>query len=282
MITRLPGLKVPLIGRRDGLPGCPCGASIGRMRPRPTPPQLPEGFQRPAPSPADSLPPRTQYRRGLAERFGDDAQIAPTAIYAFFLITPVMGVIGFLLAGLLGIAGAWTAPFALGFGLMAGLGILFGSMTVARRAGKTMGSVVVPSGASTPYERQFSSQEALAAHGRVDEALMAYETELQVKPHDLALVMKAADLYLEHKQHPERAAELLRQVRRIDGAPPEKVLYASHRLVDLYLGPLNDRGRAIVELRVIIDRFPNSQAAAFARDGLLKLKREHHEDAQGA
>ena len=251
------------------------------MRPRPTPPQLPEGFQRPAPSPAESLPPRTKYRRGLAERFGDDAGTAPTALYAFLVMTPVMGVIGFLLSGLLGITGGWTIPFALGFGLVAGLGIMFGAMSVARTSGKAMGSMVVPSGASTPYQRQFSSQEALAAHGRVEEALMAYETELQVKPHDLALVMKAAELYLEHKQDPERAAELLRRVRRIDGAPPEKVLYASHRLVDLYLGPLHDRGRAIVELRVIIDRFPNSQAATFAREGLLKLKREHHEDAQG-
>jgi hypothetical protein len=251
------------------------------MRPRPTPPELPRDFQRPAPSPAESLPPRTKYRRGLAERFGDDAQIAPTAIYAFLVMTPVMGVIGFLVSGLIGLPGAWTFPFAIGFGLVAGLGIMFGAMAVARRAGKTMGSVVVPSGASTPYQRQFSSQEALAAHGRVDEALMAYETELKVKPQDLALVMKAAELYLEQKVNPERAAELLRQVRRIEGAPPEKVLYASHRLVDLYLGPLNDRGRAIVELRVIIDRFPNSQAATFAREGLLKLKREHHEDAQG-
>ncbi len=251
------------------------------MRPLPEPPKLPDNFQRPAPSPADSLPPRTKYRRGLAERFGDDAQIAPTAIYAFFVMTPVMALIGFLLAGLVGITGYWTLPFALVFGVVAGLGVMFGSMKVARSTGKAMGSVVVPSGASTPYQRQFSSQEALAAYGRVDEALMAYESELKLRPTDIALLMKTVELYLEQKVEPERAAELLRQVRRLDRAPPEKILYASHRLVDLYLGPLNDRGRAIVELRVIIDRFPGSQAATFAREGLAKLKREHHEDAQG-
>lgn len=251
------------------------------MRPVPEPPKLPHDFQRPAPSPAQSLPPRTKYRRGVAERFGDDAQIAPTAIFAALVMTPVMGLVGFLLTELLRIPGAWTIPFSIGFGLAGGLAVMFGAMTLARGTGKGVGSMIVPSGKSTPYQRQFSSQEALAAHGRVDEALMAYESELQLRPNDLALVMKTIDLYLDQKVEPERAAELLRHVRRIEGAPPEKILYASHRLVDLYLGPLNDRGRALVELRVIIDRFPGSQAATFAREGLAKLKRQHHEDTQG-
>ena len=251
------------------------------MRPVPEPPKLPHDFQRPAPSPAQSIPPRTKYRRGVAERFGDDAQIAPTAIFAALVMTPVMGLIGFLLTELLHIPGAWTIPFSLGFGLAGGLVVMFGAMTLARGTGKGVGSMIVPSGKSTPYQRQFSSQEALAAYGRVDEALMAYESELQLRPNDLALVMKTIDLYLDQKVEPERAAELLRHVRRIEGAPPEKILYASHRLVDLYLGPLNDRGRALVELRVIIDRFPGSQAATFAREGLAKLKRQHHEDTQG-
>ncbi len=251
------------------------------MRSVPEPPKLPHDFQRPAPSPAESLPPRTKYRRGVAERFGDDAQIAPTAMYAALVMTPVFGVVGFLLTELLHVPGAWTIPFSIGFGLLGGLIVMFGAMTVSRNTGKAVGSMVVPSGKSTPYQRQFSSQEALAAHGRVDEAIMAYESELQLRPNDLALLLKTVDLYLDQKVEPERAAELLRQVRRIDGAPPEKVLYASHRLVDLYLGPLHDRGRAIVELRVLIERFPGSQAAAFAREGLAKLKREHHEDSQG-
>ena len=242
-------------------------------------PGVPEDFERPHPSPATELPPRSEYRPGIAERFGDDASTAPTAIYACLVLSPVFIGLGFLLAELLKVTGVWVVPFALGVGALGGLGVLYGSMFFARRIGKGVGGMVLPSGATTPYQRQFSQQDALAAAGRIDEALDSYEAEVAAAPADVEAIMRTADLYLQHKRNPERAAELLRSVRRIAGARPEKVLYASHRLVDLYLGALNDRGRAIVELRIIIDRFPGSQAATFAREGLARLKREHHEDA---
>ncbi len=246
----------------------------------PEPPtDRPEDFRRPPPSPASLLPPRSKYRRGLTDRFGDDGSIAPTAIYAFFTLTPMMCILGFLMAYQRGLGPLATIGVTFGFGLTAGLVILFGSMAFARGTGKSVGSFVVPSGSTTPYQRQFSSYEALVAGGRIDEAIMAFESELTVHPEDIELIVRAANVYLDHKREPSRAAELLRRLRALPQTPPEKVLYASHRLVDLYLGPLNDRGRAIVELRVIIDRFPGSQAATFARDGLAKLKKEHHESA---
>ncbi|MBI3789886.1 MAG: hypothetical protein HY275_03305 [Gemmatimonadetes bacterium] len=217
----------------------------------------------------------------MSQRFGDDNTIAPTAMYAGLAMTPVFGVIGFLLADLLAIPGNWTIPFAIGCGVFGGLTVLFISMAIARRAGKTVGALMMPSGATTPYQRQFSAIDALAVQGRVDEALAAYEAEVAAAPADVEVIVRTADLYMEHKRTPARAAELLRRIRTIPAAPPEKILYASHRLVDLYLGPLADRGRAIVELRVIIEKFPGSTAATFAREGLAKLKRELHEDTHG-
>ena len=231
------------------------------------------------PSPQSLLPPRPEYRRGGSERFGDDAVIAPAAIYAFLALTPVCIGLGFLLATEILHLDRWTVPFALVFGLAGGLVVMFGSMGVARRLGKGVGSMVMPSGSATPYQRGFSALEALAAQGHVGEALRGYEREVAASPQDVEALVKAADLYILHKTAPERAAELLRAVRRVPSVRPEKVLYASHRLVDLYLGPLNDRGKALVELRSIMDRFPGSQAAIFARDGLARLKREYHEDA---
>lgn len=243
----------------------------------PGPPELPPDFERPPPSPADLLPPRPKYRPPLHQRFGDDSTIAPTALYAAFALTPVFGVVGFLLADLLRLPGGWTIPFAIGSGLLGGGLVLFLSMLIARKTGAAVGSMTLPSGATTPYQRQFSAIEALAVQGRVDEALEAFEAEVTATPHDVEVLVRTADLYLQHNRTPARAAELLRKVKTLPTAPPEKVLYASHRLVDLYLGPLGDRGRAVVELRVIIDRFPGSQAATFAREGLAKLKRELHE-----
>jgi hypothetical protein len=50
------------------------------------------------------------------------------------------------------------------------------------------------------------------------------------------------------------------------------VLYASQRLIDLYRGPLADEGRALVELRRLAETFPNSPAAAHAREAIRRIK----------
>ena len=43
-------------------------------------------------------------------------------------------------------------------------------------------------------------------------------------------------------------------------------------IVGLLLGPLDDKGRAMVELRMLIDRYPTSREADGARDALRNLK----------
>ena len=238
-----------------------------RDREQPEPPKRPTG---------------SEYRRPRPDLFRDDSSTAPAATMAFLLLSPAFALIGYMLADrILGWSLGSTLAFAAGFGLAAGYTVKVGSTAFARWIGASAGSVVVPSGATTPYQRQFSAIDALAISGRVEEALEAYESEVRATPHDVEVIVRTAELYIEHKRTPERAAELLRSVRRLPGVRPERVLYASHRLVDLYLGPLNDRGRAIVELRVIIDTFPGSQAATFAREGLARLKRDHHADGAG-
>ena len=50
--------------------------------------------------------------------------------------------------------------------------------------------------------------------------------------------------------------------------------YASQKIIDLLLGPLGDRGRAMTELRMLIDRHPASREAEGAREALRNLKAE--------
>ena len=47
---------------------------------------------------------------------------------------------------------------------------------------------------------------------------------------------------------------------------------ATNKLVDLYLGPLKDPGRALVELRRLADRYPGSTAAKHAKMAIANLK----------
>lgn len=71
-------------------------------------------------------------------------------------------------------------------------------------------------------------------------------------------------------------------LRRLRSAVPDQELYATQRLVDLYLERMREPVRALPELRRIVERFPGSPEAAGAEHALRKLRelrasREHGE-----
>ena len=84
--------------------------------------------------------------------------------------------------------------------------------------------------------------------------------------------LKAAEHYATRNRDPRRAAELFREVRAIPGCSIRDAVYASTRLVDLYDGPLDEPGRALVELRRIIEQYPDTPMAKHARAALPSLK----------
>lgn len=129
-------------------------------------------------------------------------------------------------------------------------------------------------GASTPYEEQFSYQQSLVMQGKVNEALASFEDIIAASPEAIEPRILAAELYAKDRASARRAAELLREVQRIRSIPPGRDIYATNRLVDLLIGPLRDPGRAVIELRKLIDRHPTSTAAVHARDALARIKRE--------
>ena len=235
-------------------------------------------FERPPPSPATLLPPKpANYRTPLVDRFGDDRTVVTKALGYTAVLVPFFAIV----VGAAGTLGLHLDGWKLVLFVLVGtagltLAVFKGILAFAGAPAAGLLRFVAPDGSTTPYQRTFSHIEALAVRGLVAEAAEAYETELRATPDDLELITRTADLYLTHKQNPARAAELLRHLRRAPNAPQARQLYASQRLVDLYLGPLNDRGKAIVELRMVVDRFAGSPAAAFAREGLARLKREHH------
>lgn len=147
-------------------------------------------------------------------------------------------------------------------------------LLIAKLAGGTWQHVML-SGASTPYEEQFSHQQALVMQRRIPEAIAAYEAVIAARPDNVEARMRAAELCAEHGQ-PERAAALFREVQRLPHVAAGSDIHASNRLVDLLLGPLGDPGRALVELRRIVDRHPGTRAAAHAREGIARIKADMH------
>jgi len=174
----------------------------------------------------------------------------------FGVITLEFGYLSLWMFLLAAVAGAATS--------LVGIGL-------ANAAGNTWLKVAV-SGASTPYEEQYSYQQALVMQGKVNDALASYEDIIAASPKAIEPRVLAAELYAKDDAGARRAAELLREVQRIPSLPSGRDVYVTNRLVDLLIGPLRDPGRAAVELRRLVIRYPGTTVAERAREALARIK----------
>jgi hypothetical protein len=181
------------------------------------------------------------------------------------LVGGPLSLIGLLVAGALG---GWYIAFKF-------------SMEVANAPAHALTATLMPSGSSTAYAHNFSLEDSLVIRGDIAAALELYERGIRERPGDVEVRIRAADLCQGKGANAPRAAELWREVQRHPAVLPEKMLYATHRLVDLYVGPLREPGRALVELRRIIDTFPDSTSARHAREALARLKAEQAAPSPG-
>lgn len=216
--------------------------------------------------------PQPGYSRTLLDRLGPDGAMEIRARFSATL--------GFLVtAPICAMASQYrplTAPHPVLTGVVGGAlgaGLIYVMMSrMPGLAGDVATRVTMPRGTTTPYEEQFSFEESLAARGDVAGALAAFEQAIAERPGVVAPRMRAAELYAGRGANPARAAELFREIRGIEGVSGRDALYACSRLVDLYDGPLDDPGRALVELRRIIEQHPTSRVAEHARAALPRLK----------
>ncbi len=104
----------------------------------------------------------------------------------------------------------------------------------------------------------YSKAQALAAAGRLEEASAEFE-RLRTAGHvDIAALRAEAEIHMTPAGNPRRAEAVLQQIRRTAECTPGEELYATHRLIDLYQGVLAEPGRALVELRRMAERFPET------------------------
>lgn len=129
-------------------------------------------------------------------------------------------------------------------------------------------------GSNTPYEEQFSQEQALVMQRDYAAALALFEQRIALAPSEPRARIAAADLYATHGQNPTRAAELYREVQRLPDVMSGHDIYVSNKLADLYLGPLKQPGRALVEFRRLAYRYPGSAAADHACAAIANLKAE--------
>jgi len=174
-----------------------------------------------------------------------------------------------------GVALARGAPIVLTLMIAVPLSLVsyFGTMRITRAAGDAM-TFFTAGGSSTPYEEQFSREQALVMQRDYAGALALYEQRILDAPGEHRARIAAAELYMTHGNNPKRAAELFREVQRSPTAATGHNIYVSNKLADLYLGPLHEPRRALVEFRRLIEQYPGSTAAKHARMALANLKED--------
>lgn len=186
----------------------------------------------------------------------------------------ITGVLGLFFTVLLQVKGylPGSMPVTLGGGVVG----FFIGRTIARTlfgaGAQLVTSVYSPSGDTTKYTPTFSHIEALEIRGDLDGAAAAWDSAVAENPDSVLTLVRAADFHLRLRQDPTAALERFLRARALGSGAADTRRYVQQKIVDLYLGPLRDDGRAMAELRRLIDGHPGSREAEGARAALAELK----------
>ena len=159
------------------------------------------------------------------------------------------------------------------------------AMTIGFVVGKIVGGIALGGsglaaqqiympGAAGSYAQTHSHIDALEARGNFQGAADEWEKVAIAQPGNAWPFIRAGELYMRSLGEPARALERFRLARDASGISVEHHLYVTQKIVDLYLGPLNDPGRALVELSRLAQQRPGTREAAFAREAIARIKAE--------
>jgi hypothetical protein len=182
-----------------------------------------------------------------------------------------IGLVGQLIPGVGAFLGLFL-PGGLLLVLIAG-GVFVVSRTAGEGLSRLIGNLYATGGTSTPPTKAYSAIEALEARGAYADAAAAYGAEIARAPADWEARVRLAELSLRRLDDPARAATLYAEARSLV-TNERRAIGLALRLVDIYRDRLHDHGRAIVELRRLIDTYPRSSLVAGARTELSRLLAE--------
>jgi tetratricopeptide (TPR) repeat protein len=154
-------------------------------------------------------------------------------------------------------------------------------------AGSAASIIYHPSGDSTPPRREYSRPQALMAQGHYEEAVNAYEACTLEFPEDPEPYLQIARLYRNELQRFEDALSWFKKARAQAKMTQPLELLITQEIVEVYTHKLATPRRAIPELARLAERFPETEAAQWARHRLQELRAamvrgpEHREEHEG-
>jgi tetratricopeptide (TPR) repeat protein len=136
--------------------------------------------------------------------------------------------------------------------------------------------ILLPTGEDTPSVNQHSSIEAMEVRGRYEEAADAYRAVIAADPGDIVACEKLGQLALRQLKQHDLALFAYREAERRSTQPRRQLGYALI-IAGIYRDSLKDHGKAVVELRRILERYPDAPNADRLRAELDELKAAHFE-----
>lgn len=196
---------------------------------------------------------RQQRRRRL---LNGAVLFAVICILAFLVMDVGVRVIGIPRSQRLMVALLAAPPLAAGVAVVV--------WTVVSSSGRVAQSMLHPPSGG-PRTIPTSAAEALFTQGDIAGSMLAFDALRERHGATVELLRREADLHLGRDGRADRARELLVRLRQMPTASRGDELFATQRLIDLYLGALRDEPRALSEMRRLVERFPGTPDAEGAR-----------------
>ncbi len=153
-------------------------------------------------------------------------------------------------------------------------GAIFGvSLAVIGTAGRAAGTIHNPSGKATPYRQDYSRAASLAIRGDYEEAADAYRDHIAERPDDLEPYLRLARLLRDQLGSYQDAADAFKAGRRAARITSRQEVLITRELIELATDKLRDPVQAAPELARLIQHFPGSPEAKWARTELQEVRR---------
>lgn len=187
------------------------------------------------------------------------------------------GAAGVLLGMFVGVFLATRLDWPLLPAMLASMVAIGGTVyTIARLttagAARAAGTIHNPSGHSTPYRFDYSQPAALVAQGDYRGAVVMYRDAITDNPANPELQLRLARLLRDHLQRYDDAWRVFRSAREVVPEGSRLELLLTRELVEMALDKMQDPPRAAAELARLIERFPGSPEANWARAELGDIK----------
>jgi len=194
------------------------------------------------------------------------------------------GVIGFLVGGgalvalVLALTGVELRALALAGLLWVFFGLLSGTVDGVVEPLIEFVNTVLTNIGLTRAGGGFSAEETLAVRGHADAAAEAYRLRAETPRDRVPALLRRAELLAGPLGRPDTAVQELERLQRdADRLSAEEDMRVGLALAELYEQALREPGRAMVEVRRLIDRHPGARHARELRHLLAALRAQHFE-----